>query len=664
MLKALEILFEIILEKCIYALGIIPENFNLYAVVLLFSYMFGIFMLMYISFRMEKNKLFYGFFFSIGILALWLYADLKKYLSFSPEEIMFWIRVEYFARMFSAPVWFALSEAYISRLDKFRKKPFILILVFFSFLYVAVGLELGTSGILASKTPIPSFPSYYLGYFITYSVILYSIFRLNRFAFRNKGVYIKQVRLVTDGILLIFLLDMATVFNIFKSTVDIVPYAILAYELLLWKGITRYRLLEVVPIALREIFNIMDDAVVVLNEDGSIIDLNRSAGNYMRDYYNPRVDVSITDIIKNMSAHMDNADELSKSVRELVKNPGSRFHKEIYLCSDAPIYFEVSAGPILDSKQRLVGHIINFNNVTEYKLLLIKNEEQNALLHDQNEELEAQKEELEAQKDELESAYRELQEAQSQLIQSEKMAALGNLVAGVAHEINTPLGSINSNLDIVRLLTDKLSKTAEGYNDDELLKLADKYAKVNEINIIACRRILEIVRSLKNFSRLDEAEFQKANIHDGLDSTLILINNQIKNRITIHKNYGSVPDIECYPNQLNQVFMNLLVNAAQAIEGTGDIYINTCSGSGTVTIEIIDSGKGIKPENLQRIFDPGFTTKGMGVGTGLGLSICYKIIEKHSGRIYADNAEGLGAKFVIRLPISKTIENQQIRLGV
>lgn len=424
MLKALEILVKLLVEKGMHAIGIIPANFDLYAAMVLFSYMFGIFMLMYISFKMEKNKLFYAFFFSIGIITLWLYADLKKYLSISPEEVMFWIRVEYFSRIFSAPVWYALSEVYISRLDKFRIKPFASILVLFTFLYAALGREIDMNGILASKTVAPSSHYFYWGYFITYAFILYSIFRLNRFAFRNKGVYIKQARLITNGILILFLFDMITIFKVFNFGFDIVPYAMLICELFLWKGITKYRLLEVVPIALREVFNIMEDGVLVLNEDGSIIDLNSSARRYLMDYYNPRNDVSIMDIVKNMSTCIGNAAELSSSMQELIIKTNSRFHKEICIFNSPPVYFVVSAGPIYDNQQRLVGHIVTLVDVTDNKKLLIQNEEQNALLHDQNEELEAQKEEMEAQRDELEHAYKELQEAQSQLIQTEKMAAL------------------------------------------------------------------------------------------------------------------------------------------------------------------------------------------------------------------------------------------------
>ncbi|HYF75410.1 MAG TPA: histidine kinase N-terminal 7TM domain-containing protein, partial [Candidatus Nitrosocosmicus sp.] len=228
MLKALEIVFGLILEKCMEAMGIVPVNFDLYAAVLLFSYMFGIFMLMYISFKMEKNELFYVFFFSIGIMTLWLYADLKKYLAIRPEEVMFWIRVEYFARMYSAPLWFALSEVYITRLDKFRKKPLTFIVAIFTFLYIAGGREIGNYGILVSRTVAPSDPSFVVGYFITYAVIIYSIFRLNRYAFRNKGVYINQAKLITHGIMFIFILDAVTVSQIVSLNFDIVPFGILA----------------------------------------------------------------------------------------------------------------------------------------------------------------------------------------------------------------------------------------------------------------------------------------------------------------------------------------------------------------------------------------------------------------------------------------------------
>jgi two-component system NtrC family sensor kinase len=150
---------------------------------------------------------------------------------------------------------------------------------------------------------------------------------------------------------------------------------------------------------------------------------------------------------------------------------------------------------------------------------------------------------------------------------------------------------------------------------------------------------------------LDEADFQTVNIHEGIDSTLDLVSHQMKGKIDVIKNYGpNVPEVACYPNQLNQVFMNLLVNASQAIDDTGTITITTESVGEDVTISVQDTGRGISAENLDRIFNPGFTTKGVGVGTGLGLSISYKIIEDHRGRIEVESSPGNGTKFTVTIP--------------
>jgi signal transduction histidine kinase len=175
----------------------------------------------------------------------------------------------------------------------------------------------------------------------------------------------------------------------------------------------------------------------------------------------------------------------------------------------------------------------------------------------------------------------------------------------------------------------------------------------NSITVSASERITQIVRSLKNFARLDESEFQEADVHEGLDSTLTLLHHQLKRRIEVVKDYGSLPPVQCFPGQLNQVFMNVLANAAQSIEGDGRITIRTRAEGDEVVIEIADTGRGISQENLERIFDPGFTTKGVGVGTGLGLSISYNIIEKHHGRIEAESEPGKGTTMRIRVPVTQ-----------
>jgi len=246
----------------------------------------------------------------------------------------------------------------------------------------------------------------------------------------------------------------------------------------------------------------------------------------------------------------------------------------------------------------------------------------------------------------------ELRSTQAQLVQSEKMAALGDLVAGVAHEINTPLGAVSSNTDLVGRALGKIKDAlADPSQAEKAHSFLDRANSMVEVSRDACRRIGDIVRSLRNFARLDEAERKPANLHEGLESTLTLVTHLLKNRITIHKEYGQLPPVDCHVNQINQVFLNILVNAAQAIDGPGAITIRTRHNpAGWAVVEITDTGAGIPPESLQRIFDPGYTTKGVGVGTGLGLAICFRIVNDHHGKIEVDSTVGAGTTFRILLP--------------
>lgn len=245
------------------------------------------------------------------------------------------------------------------------------------------------------------------------------------------------------------------------------------------------------------------------------------------------------------------------------------------------------------------------------------------------------------QKNELQNTLKELQETQLQLIHSEKMASLGQLVAGVAHEINTPLGSIKSNNGII-------SKLVKQIEDKDLAEL---FAETTRIDKVAIDRISNIVVSLKKFVRLDEEQLQEADINKELDLTLEIIYHETKNKAEIIKNYSELPMIKCYPNMLNQVFMNILMNACQAIENKGTITISTEIDENNLVVKIKDNGKGIKKENLNKIFDAGFTTKSVGVGTGLGLAISSKIIAKHNGTIKVLSEENIGTEFIITIPV-------------
>lgn len=258
----------------------------------------------------------------------------------------------------------------------------------------------------------------------------------------------------------------------------------------------------------------------------------------------------------------------------------------------------------------------------------------------------------------VEERTRELKEKQAQLAQAEKMAALGSLVAGVAHEINTPLGALKSNHDLfvrsmkrLRTQLNDPSMPESIRGDEHLTKMMTSIETLNVVNATAADRIITIVDSLRKFARLDKAEMDKVDLHEGIESTLTLVNHEFKGRITVVKEYGKLPKMECFPNQLNQVYMNVLVNAGQAIAGKGTITIKTSHSGNQVTLEFSDTGKGIAKDDLVKIFDPGFTTKGSGVGTGLGLSIVHQIVHQHSGHIEVDSEPGQGTTMRIILPV-------------
>jgi two-component system NtrC family sensor kinase len=256
----------------------------------------------------------------------------------------------------------------------------------------------------------------------------------------------------------------------------------------------------------------------------------------------------------------------------------------------------------------------------------------------------------------LKEAEKKLKKAQTQLLRAEKMAALGELVAGVAHEINTPLGALKSNNDLYARCIAKMKTALDDNTDAGRVELNDLIGKLDELTGIdrtAVDRILAIVQSLRNFARSDESEKTDMDIHAGLDSTLALVHHKLKNRVTVHRQYGNVPRISAYPNRLNQVFMNILVNASQAIEKHGDIFITTKREGDRVAIEIRDTGKGISEEDLARVCELGFTTKAESQGTGLGLAIVCRIVEDHNGTFDIKSKVGEGTMVRIVLPIAQ-----------
>lgn len=293
-----------------------------------------------------------------------------------------------------------------------------------------------------------------------------------------------------------------------------------------------------------------------------------------------------------------------------------------------------------------------------------------AIVEDISERKKAE-DELRARQRELETAYKDIEHAQSQLLQSEKMASVGQLAAGVAHEINNPVGFVNSNLGTLKSYVADLFKLIAVYeqleeklpSDDMLLQLRTlkkkldlDYLREDTSNLVkesieGLGRVKKIVQDLKEFSHVDSTEWQIADLHAGLNSTLNIAHNELKYKVTVVKEYGEIPQVECIASQINQVFMNMLVNAAHAIETRGTITIRSGQTNNDVWVEISDTGKGMPPDVQKRIFEPFFTTKPVGKGTGLGLSLAYGIVQKHHGRIEVESEIGKGTLFRIHLPI-------------
>ncbi len=361
------------------------------------------------------------------------------------------------------------------------------------------------------------------------------------------------------------------------------------------------------------------------------------------------------------------------------------------------LWLHFTAAPLFDRDGKVMGAIEILEDITE------RREAQHALEHahtnlerlvihrtnqlkEANSRLESDlqyrqsiEHELMTRNAELMKVNQDLSSAQDQLMQSEKMASIGQLAAGVAHEINNPIGYIFSNIGSLEKYVGSLFEMLRFYESiehqinsvdsrEQLKKMKEQFELAYLVEDIpelieqskeGIDRVRKIVQDLKDFSRVDSSlEWQWVNLHPGFDSTLNVVNNEVKYKADVVKNYGDIPDIECLPSQINQVLLNLVVNASHAMgDERGTITLTTSREDDHVIIKVEDNGSGIPPELLTRIFDPFFTTKPIGKGTGLGLSLSYGIVKKHHGELSVESRLGIGTCFKIRLPIQQSDKN-------
>ncbi|HEU4846428.1 MAG TPA: ATP-binding protein [Burkholderiaceae bacterium] len=326
--------------------------------------------------------------------------------------------------------------------------------------------------------------------------------------------------------------------------------------------------------------------------------------------------------------------------------------------------------------ERIVGRVFSYTDITERQraeaALRESRDQLEARVLSRTADLQRANATLETEKARQQELIRKLNEAQNQLLQSEKMASIGVLAAGVAHEINNPISFVNSNLNALQQYARDMLRLLDEYEAGEGALAPERLATIarlkQEIDADFLRedlgslldesregleRVMRIVQDLKYFSHVDSSGLVQANLEQGLDSTLNVVWNEIKYKAEVVKEYGGIAQITCFPSQLNQVFMNLLVNAAHAIEDKGRITVRTGGDAAHVWVEIEDSGKGIPPEHRDRIFEPFFTTKPVGKGTGLGLSLSYGIVQKHGGHIEVHSEVGKGSVFRVVLPLAR-----------
>ncbi|MFH1216109.1 MAG: ATP-binding protein [Pseudomonadota bacterium] len=379
------------------------------------------------------------------------------------------------------------------------------------------------------------------------------------------------------------------------------------------------------------------------------------------------IDVSNYRIVAANSAHMASRQAVGRTCHEISHRSDTPCSGDNHICplkivltsqkdvivehvhasgSDSKRYIEIHGYPVFAEDGELT-HMIEFSqDITARKVAELALEEKN---------------------NELEVACENLRSARAQLLQSEKLAVIGQLAAGVAHEINNPAGFVSSNLatlekygEKINAFIDSLEGSIETGRKEEIAdhkkRLKIDYILSDFPDLIGqCRsgldRIANTVRGLKSFCRADNNRVELADINACLDEAITLVWNELKYKATMQKEYGAVPKMYCMPQQLEQVFMNLLVNAAHAIDKNGEITVKTwCDGSSSF-VAISDSGCGIPSERMEQIFEPFFTTKVTGKGTGLGLSICREIVYKHQGEISVVSRQGHGATFTIALPL-------------
>jgi len=412
------------------------------------------------------------------------------------------------------------------------------------------------------------------------------------------------------------------------------------------------RLFDQVEVAKTEWEQTMDcvtEMVILTNTSGSVKRCNKPFADYLQKDFYGIIGRNWNLLLCERGLPVNSSQGPTRTIRE----------------ESSDRWYELKTHPYTTKgKNSVSGHVITITDITMQK----KFSEQ---LEDKNRQIMDNLRDLNDKNTELAEAYAALKTTQAHVLQQEKMASIGQLAAGVAHEINNPIGFITSNLNSLGKYLTRLSdfihlqkKALASPKDPSLLEevrqkeksmkmdfILDDSVKIIEESLDGSERVQKIVQSLKSFSRSDDGKRVPADINECFESAVNIVWNEIKYKAALKREFGILPQTLCYPNQLNQVFMNFLINAVQAIENQGTITVRTWHEDGAIWASVSDDGCGIPPEVVSRVFEPFFTTKEVGKGTGLGLSITYEVIKRHEGDIWVESTPGQGSTFTIRIPV-------------
>ena len=439
----------------------------------------------------------------------------------------------------------------------------------------------------------------------------------------------------------------------------------------------RYRSLEHTLIEsrnkLRIVFDSLQEEIVAVDTSLNIVSANRTFLQAMRDSFKEVIGTPLFGA--NSLCPSWKSGNLQNLVHKVFATQAPRQILEKIAGHGQETAFKLIDGlPVTDESGGVFQVVLVSKDITEDRRKTEK-------IHNLNDELQASSDKIRKKNKELENALHQLRETQAQILQTEKMASIGQLAAGVAHEINNPTGYVSSNLKTLSKYQESINELIDHYqtlkgdllqasaNNGSPRGVRGQLEKIDAIeqsinydflrsDIMALigesregtERIKKIVLDLKEFAHPGQKQKKPTDINRGLESTLNVVWNEFKHKARIVKDFGELPEISCYPQQLNQVFMNILLNAAQAIEQKGEIRIQTRQKNQHVEIMIQDDGHGIETENLSRVFDPFFTTKDVGEGTGLGMNIAYNIVKKHNGSIDVESRQGEGTTFTVKIP--------------